>query len=245
MTFLKGFSLIGGVIFLALTISAAVIIYQAGLPAVQELQATAAVDKMKSTLSELDSIIRAVAGEGQGSKRTVFISSEPGILTINGTANTIIWELETTAPVISPRTSQQFGNLIVGSNLEASVEEGNFTRVSPEVPAFIMRNAHLDVYINRTGSPSSQTPISTNALVLAIYNKDLDSWLDNPGFLEISIDSQENSKSGTGYTQAEALGDNLPFGKVTAFMDTTYLDYNLFFILESGADFLTIEAGQS
>ena len=103
----KAISMISGIIFLALTITATAIIYQAGLPAVQKLQEAAAVEEMKATLSDFDRVIREVAGEGRGSKRTVFISSDPGVLTINDTANTIKWTIETEAPVISPRTSQK------------------------------------------------------------------------------------------------------------------------------------------
>jgi len=241
----KGLNLIAGVIFLALTITAAVIIYEAGVPAVQQLQATAAVDKMKTTLSDLDKVIREVATEGTGSKRTVYLSSEPGELVINGSSNTITWELETDAPIISPRTSQTFGNLVVGSNLETSVTEGTYTRISPSVPAFIVENSRLIVYINRIGSSSSHASMATNNLVLAIYNKDLSTWIENPGFMDITIDDETNSRQGTGYTEADEAGENLPFGKIKAFMDTTYIDYNIYFILESEADFITIEAEEA
>lgn len=240
---LKGFNIVSGVIFLALTISAVAIIYQTSVPTVERLQTTAAIEQQKAMLSDLDKIIREVAAEGKGSKRTVKISSDPGVLKINGSTNTIIWELETESMAISPRTSQRFGNLVVGSNLESSVSEGFYTRLSPQVPAFIMENEHLMVYINRTNTTS--VPISTSGLVLGIYNKNIDSWLDNPGFLEISIDSNEASKAGQGYTQASELGSNLPFGKVKAFLDTTYIDYNIYFILESGSDFIIIEGEEA
>lgn len=232
-----GISIISGIIFLALTITATAIIYQTGVPVVQQLQAGAAVDKMKVTLSDLDSIIREVASEGQGSKRTVFISSDPGTLTINGTADTIVWELETEAPVVSPRTSQEFGNLIVGSNLAASATEGTYQGQ----PVFILDNSRLTAYVRRTGAPGNKTALATDGLVLAIYNKDLGTWLNNPGFLDISIDDNTNSKTGTGYTQATSLGSPLPFAEVTALMDTAYIDYTLIFRLESEADFLIIE----
>ena len=242
---LKGISLIAGIIFLAITITATAIIYNAGVPAVQRIQSTAAVEKMKTTLSELDNIIRQVASEGKGSKRTVFISSDPGELNINGSANTITWEIQTDSPVISPHTSQRFGNLIVGSNLETSVRTGNYTRIPQGSPVYIMENSHLIVYINKSHSPSVPGPIAVSSLVLAIYNKDLNSWLDNPGFLDISVDNKENSRSGQGYVQAESVGENLPYGKVTVLMDTTYIDYYIYFTLESGADFLTIEAQEA
>lgn len=238
----KGISLISGLIFLALTIAATAIVYNAGVPVVHKLQAASAVEEMKGTMSELDKKIREVAAEGRGSKRTFTISSDPGKLVINGSADTVTWELDTSAPILSPRTSQKFGNLVIGSHLETSVREGNYTRVSPQAPAFIIENDHLLVYISRSGSPTSRVQMETKTIVLGIFNKDLNAWLDNPGFLDISVDGNANSRSGQGYTKAVELGSNLPFGAVIANLDTSYIDYEVQFRLETGADFLTLEA---
>ena len=242
---MHGISIVSGVIFLAIIIAATAIVYQAGVPVIQELQSTAAVNKMKTTMAELDKVIRNVARQGQGGKQVVFISSDPGKLTIDGDTDTIIWELDTNAPIISPRTSQQFGNLIIGSNLETSVTEGTFDRVSPAVPAFIMENSRLIVYLNRSGAPDNHLPIATSAIFLGVYNKDLDSWMDNPGFMDFALDDNPASQRGIGYTAAEKLGSNLPFGRVQAYFDTSYADYRIYIELSSGADFLILEGEQA
>ncbi|MBI4181417.1 MAG: hypothetical protein HY520_00415 [Candidatus Aenigmarchaeota archaeon] len=239
-----GFSLISGIIFLALAIAATGIVYQAGVPLIQDLQAGAAVDRMKVTLSDLDAVIREVAAEGRGSTRTVYITADPGILTVNGSTDTITWELETDAAAVSPRTSQRFGNLVVGSNLESSVTEADFNRSSPAAAAYVLENSRLAVYVKKVGSATNSSAIRTDDLVLGIYNKELGSWLDNAGFLDITIDDNEASRSGVGYTLPPATGSNLPAAVVKAYMDTTYVDYTLTFSLESGADFLTIEGGE-
>jgi len=244
MAALRGISIISGVIFLALTITATAIVYQAGIPLVQKLQDSASVDKMKATLSDLDSVISEVAAEGRGSKRTVYISSDPGKLVINGSTDTITWELDAETPIISPRTRQTFGNLIVGSNLNTKVSEGTYDRITPAVDAYILENSHLIVYVNRSGSVSGSVPIKTSSLVFAIYNKDLNSWWDNP-IHDITIDSKDSSRAGLGYTSAEEIGENLPFGKVTAHLTTNYVNYDIHIILESGADFITIEADET
>ena len=239
----RGITILSGIIFLALTISATVIVYEAGVPVIKRMQAAAILEKMKDTFTELDKIIRQVASEGAGSKRTVYLSIDTGKLTVNETEDTIIWEFDTDAFILSPRTSQQFGNIEIGSNMKTRAYEGNYTLSSPEIPCYIMENEHLKVYIKKIGSPGSYESYSTNQLAVAIYQKDKGVWLNNTGFLEILLDNAESSKSGTGYTALERTGNHLPYATVTAWMNSTYAQYWINFTLQSGTDFLEIGAG--
>lgn len=235
-----GISLISGVIFLALTISATVIVYEAGVPVVKRMQAASVIDKMQGTFSELDKIIRQVASEGPGSKRTVYLSIETGQLIINKSQDSIYWTFSTDAPVLSPRTSRQYGNIVIGSNMETRAYEGSYTIRSPAVPAYIMENEHLVVYVRKVGSPTSFASYNTSDLVLGIYHKDLDEWLNNEGFLQVLLDDNPSSGLGTGYMIAEKLGENLPYATVAAYMNSSYATYWINLTLESGADFIEI-----
>lgn len=237
-------SLISGVMFLAITIVAVVVVYQAGIPIVKRMQTSAAIEQMKTTFVELDELIRQIAAEGTGSKRTVQLRVDPGKIIVNETQDTIYWELETDAMVISPRTKQQFGNVIVGSNLNTRVYEANYTRLG-QIECYVMENEHLMVYVRKVGVNTSEDgwdDFNTSSLVVAIYNKGMDKWLENEGFLEITIDENANSKTGNGYTIPEETGYNLPYGMVAAYMNSSYLAYYINFTLGSGADFLEIEA---
>jgi hypothetical protein len=241
----KGVSLISGVIFLAITITTVTIIYQAGVPVVKRMQDAASIEQMKAAFSELDEIIRQVAAEGTGSRRTVQMVIDSGEIFVNGTQDAIYWELNTDAAVISPRTRQISGNVVVGSNLNTRVYEENYTRVTPQIECYVMENERMKVYIRKVGGNASQTGwqnFNTSSLVIALYNKGMDEWLENEGFFEVIIDDNANSKSGNGYTLPAESGYNLPYGKITAYMNSSYLSYFLDLILESGADFLEIEA---
>ena len=172
-----GVSLLSGVIFLALTISATVIVYEAGVPVVKKMQAASVIDKMQGTFSELDKIVRQVASEGVGSKRTVYLSIDTGQLVINKSQDSIYWTFSTDAPVLSPRTSQQYGNIVIGSNMETKAYEASYTGRTPSVPSYVMENEHLKVYVRKAGSSASYAAYNTSDLVLGIYHKDLDEWL--------------------------------------------------------------------
>jgi hypothetical protein len=109
-----------------------------------------------------------------------------------------------------------------------------------------MENEHLKVYVREVGintSASGWEDFNTSSIVMAIYNKDMNKWLENEGFLEITVDDNVNSKTGNGYTIPEETGYNLPHGTVTAHMNSSYIVYNINFTLSSGTDFLEVKAG--
>lgn len=233
----KGISLLSGIIFLAFTIAAVAIIYQTGMPIVAKMQAAASIEKMRSSFTDLDEIIREVASEGRGSKRSIYLRIDPGKIIVDGSRDIIYWMFETTAKVISPRTRQVFGNLVVGSNLETSAYETTYAGED----AFVLENEYMNVSIKKIGSPDNHTSYTTSEILLDIYNKDTGEYLPLE-YLEISINDDQQSVSGTGYTMLVEEGENLPYATITAYMNFTLDDYYVNFTLESGADFLKIEA---
>lgn len=234
----KGISIMSGVIFLAFTAAAVMIVYEMGMPVVEKMQASAIIDRMRTTFAQLDDVIQEVAAEGKGSKRTVNMRVDLGKITFNESEDTVKWEIDTAAPIISPRTKQQWGNVIIGSNLDVSANQSTYGGGD----VFLLRNQHLEVYINKTGTSSAYAGLGTNGLLLAIYNKDLDQWISSPGFLEITIDYNNLSITGDGYTSLTETGNYLPYGEVTAYMESDYgFNYYVYFVLEAGADFLQIK----
>jgi hypothetical protein len=239
----KALSLVSSVIFIAITISAIAIVYEAGMPIVKKMQASASIEKMKDVFTDLDKVIRDVASEGTGSKRTVYLRVDPGTITVNDTEDAIYWELETDAKVIEPRTRQMFGNIAIGSNMETSAYEQNYSVTSPQIQAYKMENEHLVVYVRKVGSGSSYADFTTNNLLLGIYNKDLGAWFNNTNMFDVTIDSQATSRTANGTTSLLETGYNLPYATVSALVNSTYLMYYVNFTLESGEDFMKIEAG--
>jgi hypothetical protein len=238
---MRGISLISGVIFLAVTLVAVFIVYEAAVPVVNKMRDAIYIQNMRDAFVRLDEAIRQVASEGKNSRRSVSLHIDAGKVVINGTDDVIYWEYDTDTPVISPRTYQVFGNLVLGSNLNTRAYEQNYTLTSPEIECYVMENEHLRVYVRKIGSSSSHASYSTNQLLVGIYNKDLTAWLNNTGFIEISVDNETASKSGTGYTELSATSNYLPYATVSAFMNSSYLEYFINLTLESGADFIEIE----
>lgn len=236
---MKGMSILAGVIFLAFTAIAVILVYEMGMPVVERMQSSAVIDRMRTTFATLDEVIQEVAAEGKGSKRTANIRVDMGKITINDTEDVIKWDIDTTATIVSPRTKQEWGNVIIGSNLDVNASEGSFL----DDNAYVLENKHLRVFINRTGSSSSYADLDTSRLLLAIYQKDTGEWISNPGFLDITIDYNSLSRTGSGYTALEESGAFLPYGQVNCYIESNYgLNYYIYFVLESGADFIQVKA---
>ena len=233
----RGFTLISAVIFIAITISVTSLVYVTAVPAVKKIQDAAIIENMKTAFVQLDKIIREVAAEGKGSKRTVSVNVQEGTLSVNATQNALAWKFDTNVDIISPRSSQSFGNVQVGSQLETSASEGSYGGVA----AYILENEFLKVYIRKVGTPSSHTNYSTNQLLLGIDNKVLGQTLNTSNFFEITIDDDQTTKTGTGYTSIDAVGFNLPSATVTAFMNNSKLNYLVNLTLSSSTDFLEIK----
>ena len=226
--------MVAAVVFIAITISAMALVYQTGIPIIKRMQSSASLDSMTSAFADLDETIQRVASEGNGSRRIFTLDSGEGRLSVDSASDQIAWELDAESSVLRSRSARYLGNVVSGSNLEASLYDG----VYGSYQAYILENNHLRVYIRNI--PSGQS-YSTGDILLDVYQKDLCEWLPMD-YLNISLDGDTSSMSGTGYTEAERLGMNLPSARVTAYMDSIYADYSVSFALESGADFLVIEA---
>jgi len=234
---MKGISLIMGVLFIAIMISATAIVYETGYPVIQKMQCAAITSKMQTTFAKLDKVLQETAAGGKGSKRVVDLRIDEGSLTIDTANDLIYWDYTCSAPVISPRSSRRYGNLVIGVGLDSMAYEGTCLGQT----AYVLENAHIKACFKKIGSESSYVSYDTSQIVLGVYQKDLGEWVPLQS-MTITIDGNSSSQTGTGYTKLSQEGDNLPYAEVVAYMDSDYegIDYYIHFILESGADFMTI-----
>jgi hypothetical protein len=233
---MKGISLISGVLFTAFLIAATTIVYWTGAPLIQKMQCAATLDKMKTTFAKFDETIQTVSSEGEGSKRTVNININEGEIYITAENDTIYWSHECNADIISPRTFQTFGNVIIGANLDTEARESNCQGED----AFVLENEHLIACFKSIGSPDNKTRYNMSEVLTFMYNKDSEESMPLK-YLEITLDNNQSSSVGYGYTSLSGEGNHLPYGEVTAYMESDYgVIYRIKFMLESGEDFLII-----
>ena len=190
---MKAFSIVAAVVFIAITISAMALVYQAGLPIIKRMQSSAAMDSMTSAFTELDKVIQQVASEGNGSRRIFDMDTGNGRLTLDPGNDQIAWELDAENSVLRPRTARYMGNVVAGSNIQASLYEG----VHGSYQAYILENEHLRVYIRKI---QPEQAYSTGNLLLDVYQKDLGEWLPFD-YLNISLDDEAKVLEKMGFQQ--------------------------------------------
>ncbi len=234
-------ALISSVLLMAAVIAAISIMLAGIRPAVTSLQDSILLDQMEGSLLSIDSAVKKVAAEPEGSRRTMALKIAKARLVVNGSEDSIEYLLETDSEAMSPRTSAHTGSLEVISQPGIKSFEGNYTRGGNNIAAYILENRHLKAYFRSAGSREAHTPINTSGLLLAVYQKDLDLWQE--GILEVSVDGQEASKAGLGYTELAERGEGLPYATVSAYVNSSYMQYYVNFTLESGMDFLQIRGG--
>ncbi|UCC91771.1 MAG: hypothetical protein JSV39_00670, partial [Candidatus Aenigmatarchaeota archaeon] len=194
------------------------------------------LDKMKASFAKLDETIQTVSSEGEGSKRTLDLNVNEGEIYITADNDNIYWTHECNAPIISPRTFQAFGNLITGSNLDTKAYESTCQGQD----AFVLENEHLKACLKMVGSPGNKVYYNLSEVLISMYLKDMDEVLPLE-YLEITLDKNQTSGTGDGYTSLSRSGQHLPYGEVTAYMESDYgITYSIKFVLESGEDFLII-----
>lgn len=225
------------VIFLAIIITIVFLVYTMASPIIYSMQASSVFDQTQSLMLDIDKAIQDVASQGKGSRKTIHLTMGAGDLKLDESLDTIKWTLETDTMIVSPRSMQQIGNLVVGSDLDVRAYENQ------SLGAYVLENQHLIIYLKKIGTESDHAAYNTSELLMDIYNKDLDAWLDLDR-LEISIDNNPQSANGAGYTEIVTPGNALARGQVKAHMFSDYVflnNYTVTFTLESGADFMIIE----
>jgi len=210
-----------------------------GVPVIENMQDGASVQKAQSFMNQIDSSIAEVVSEGEGSTRTLSTDFDKGILYFDNSTNSLVYEIETNAEVISPQTSRKTGNIVMSSNADVSVTETTVNGTD----CYMMENKYLKSCIRNIGSSSNQKPINTsNLLVLYEFknsegaNKQLD------GNLTVELNGIESTRYGTGYTQPEDTGEFIGTGEIVATVASDYgFTYDIYFRLPTGSDLMRID----
>lgn len=231
-------ALISTVLLMAVVIGAISIMLSGIRPSVTALQDSVIFGKMKQSMATIDSAINTVASEADGSRRSVAIKISKGRLTVNGSSDTLIYSIETSAGGVAPRTSVEEGMLTIVSGGGVAAYRGNYTLDGNQIPSYVLENSHTRIYIRAVGSRSSPAAINTSQLILAAHQKDQNVWVEN--MAEFSVDGQESSKAGSGYTELFGEGNGLASSTVSAYVSSGYIGYYINFTLESDTDFLEI-----
>ncbi len=220
--------LISGVLFIAISMAAIIIVLNLANPRINNMKDSVAVDQATNTLSMIDRVIRDISSEGSGSTRIIPVQIKGGDIVVDGAGNTIYYDIETNADVISPRTKRRIGNIWYSSNTNASVYNDS--------THYYLENEHLLVNVTKHGSKDNQVAMNPDYLIDSIYFKDRNQALTQ----NITIHIDGTALAGTGYNYAENIGTDQARVKIVNFFNTATANYTIYITLESGEDFFHI-----
>lgn len=233
---MKGLApVIAAVLYIGIALGGITIVVTTGLPALQEMKDVSSIEQAQDAFSKLNSYVKEVASEGEGSTRVISpFKIQGGDLKLE--KSSITWNIETNKGILDPRTRIKDGNVILSSEADTSVSK---TRINGQ-DYYIMENSILKVWLKNIGSKDNQKSINTTNLIYKIKNKKEDVEQN----VTLLLDEDISKSTGTGYTTVKNTGDNLARGKYTAYIYNSYkgIDFKIELVLETGADFLTINS---
>lgn len=233
----KGVSpLISSVLYVAIVLTAVMMAFNYGMPVIERMQDTNAITSSIDSFQEVNSLVSTVASEGKYSARTLSLNPDRGQYRFDNETGELYYTLETRSNFISSHTSQRRGNILITSDASVSVNESSVDGT----PCYRMENEYLEVCIKNVSEGSN---IDTSDILVQAYNKKLEEYLNST--LTVLVNGNEDTITGTGYTEAERIGDNLGRGRVTVTVNSDYgIIYDVHLDLISGSDFIKAEVSE-
>jgi len=218
--------LVSSITLLLIVITAIGLILGIGLPAIDASKDSMNFREAEQTLRLIDNYIREIVSEGNQSSREIILDLSSRNFEVLPDEDSIQFSLLSSANLLDYFTRKEVGDMIyiAGNDVNCSVINDNL----------IIENTYLKVVFQYIPSLSN---IDTKNNILYLEEK----ILGNRIYLsDSSVEIDENSSSGTGFTEILAAGTNLPECTVHVFVNST-LSYDVYYTLYSGADFLVID----
>ena len=229
----KGEVWVSAILYTLIITAAVILVLKIGTPMLEKMKDRTSFENSKSTMLSIDKTINEVANEGEGSQRIIPIDVKDGKIMIRD--NEISWQLKTKTDIMNSRSDQNFGPLRISSNSNVRTIETNSSYImQTEIEGDIFK-----VSIKKIGSKTNYTSINTSELIEGV-------WYNGEklnGTFTFTINDDDLTKEGNGYTEMFPSGNNTNLGKasVIAHINSTTEEYSLEFTLESFADFLSVE----
>ena len=233
---MKG-AVIESVVAVAIIITSSIIVINMIMPAVEESKTFQYVNKAKETISFLDSVIRELAVEAPGARRTINLVSDSGTFVVTGKEDSLKFTVEGGPVILDPGSSVREGNLLVTSGPTMSAYESDIN--SDGVTDLVLENDAVLLAIRKIGSPTNITSINTTSIFTVIRNKRTSANITPITY--IYMDDNLNNAVGDGFTELTALGSNIQSSGIRVYVNSSINEYDAIFTLRSAQDFVELE----
>lgn len=181
----------------------------------------------------IDDYIRAVAREGKDATRAFDFASPKAFESVPR-EDAVQFSSEGSSALIEYFTRVFSGNFVYigGSNVQCQERDGDGDGTTD----LVAENDKMRAVFRRV---TANSPLNTSSILLRLADKTNNVNI-SVGNSSIVINEDYSTASGVGYTEIGRSGTNLPVCVVHLFVNST-LDYDVYYKLYAGADFLVIE----
>jgi len=222
------------IIITALVIVAIGMVLNIGNPIISKSQTSAQIQEAEEIMKHLDNYIKEIASEGNGSSRIFSFTASGGSFMADAREDSIQFKIN------GPRTMEYLSRKKHGDLYTIS---GNDVDCSTTSNSLIMSNSRLNITFQRKGSSSNWVAINTSQNILNITQRDLGITVNFTN-TSVMINGDSTTSNGTGYSEILRTGDNRPFC-IAHFHINSSVEYDIYYTLFAGADFLVQEVRDS
>ena len=201
-----------------------------GRPMIDKAESVQTFKEAERFMGLMDNYIRETASEHEASRRDVSLSIADGDINVRKSTDSIEYSLETNTEFLQYLTRRKQGDLlyIVGNDVICN-DTGS---------KLIMENTHLRVELNKINC-STPSCLDTKYNILNMTQKDTDITIA-PADTSVYIDGNTSTAVGTGYSELLINDTEQPLC-ITHFSVNSGVDYEIYYKLYAGADFLDID----
>lgn len=196
------------------------------------------INEATRNMKLLDNTIRRVASEGLGSLRKIQIKVSGGSYKINEKTNSIEFSYLVKYGTVEPGTYLKVGNLLLISGANAKAYEADLDGDGED--ELVLENEILKVAIQKVGSRDNFQPIDTKNNIKLILFKENNANI-TPEDSSVIFDDISTSSYGNGFSELVREGDHLAKAEALVHVNSTFLEYDLVYTLQSGADYLIVK----
>ena len=224
---------ISAILYIMIITVLMVIILNAGVPLLKNMQDKTVFSRSKNTFLALNEQIVDVSEEGVGSQRVVPIEIEKGSLALNDGA--LKWNLRTDARILESGQQIELGNLYISSNADvtSTSNTANYTLENTYVKAtFHKCEDRSSCILNQTG------------MIMKLEFMDHESGTQTAAANDFQIDfGGSTTWNYSGYSVLEDSGSSLGSAHVLFYVNNTNESYYTIveFSLQSNRDFLEVK----
>lgn len=216
-------------VLLLIAVVAFSIVLGIGLPVIDASKQQALFRDAENAGKLIDNAIRDIAAEGKGAVRVIEFTS-PEFVSLPE-EDALEFKMTSGAELLEHLTRRFVGSIVYISGSDVScTSDGNIT----------VENNRIQAVFQKVSKASPYSNIDTARNLLSIKEKGSGTTVSITNS-SIVIDGNLSSASGNGYSELLRSGSSLPACTVHFFINSTSSDYDAYYTLYSGADFLVVD----